>query len=189
MRNECYSFHGNKQKICNGDSDLPKWKIDSYRISWGLEPIFGSEKPQPRESNPSFVKNEKNIGYGPGSELIRIYEEAGVPSCSECYRLAAKMNAWGVDGCLKRLDKIIEDILPRAKYWVAENKPWVNAILPNAVKEAAIVIKLRSDILKAIESAGEPSKGASASQLNQNPKLPMGGKSRNTPASGCGCGP
>jgi hypothetical protein len=181
MRSECQRFYGNKQSICNGDTNIPKWKVDQYRILWGLEPLYGTEKPNGSTTNnkPQFIKSKNTLGTGPGTELIKIYEQAGVPSCSQCYELADKMNKWGVDGCLQNLNKIVEDILPRAKQWIASNKPWVNKLLPDRLKEAGIIMKIKQDVNIAISKTKEKRSTFSISVAE---------KPKRTPVRNCGCG-
>ena len=69
--------------------------------------------------NRKAMEGTKQNEEGPGTELIKIYEDRGVSGCSMCYELAAKMNEWGVEGCQQRKDEIVADIMPRAKEWAA----------------------------------------------------------------------
>lgn len=65
----------------------------------------------------------KENGEGPGTELaILSWQKDLVMSCSACDDLARQMNAWGLDECRRRLEDIVDDMLPRAKKWVAENR-------------------------------------------------------------------
>ena len=98
------------------------------------------------------LENSKLL-KGPGKELIDIYIKAGVPSCQACKSLAQKMNRWGVDKCTRDIEHLVDEILPRAKKWVEDNKPWVNKLLPQVVSDIGIKAKIRSDLNKAIESA------------------------------------
>jgi len=179
---ECEKFEqgSNKRKICEGDSNLPLWKINSYRQRWGLEPLTDDVKPLDVSSDtkPSIINKITVNNRGPGTELIKMYEKMGVPSCSQCYELANKMNKWGADECIKRIEEIIEDILPRAKTWVSQNKPWVNTFLPNALTEKAITYKIRSDVEKAINLAKLPPKQQIVSKTT---------KKRTQSGGGCGC--
>lgn len=43
---ECENLPAGQRKICRGESDLPRWKVNQYRRKWGLEPIRRSEQVQ-----------------------------------------------------------------------------------------------------------------------------------------------
>lgn len=92
-------------------------------------------------------------GAGPGSQLLKIYKEAGVPTCPACISMALQMNRWGTKGCTEKIEEIVEDIFPRAKIWLAENRPFIGFLLGNAVGDAAIKMKIKSDIQKAISKS------------------------------------
>lgn len=163
---ECDVFeHGSRKwLICRNEAGLSNRKTDSYRVQWGIPPRFDISSdvaPEVEHPIPELIFHGhsvseghgvvKNKIYGPGSELLKIYEAAGVPSCDACKELAQQMNNWGVDECRKSLDSIVADILPRAKEWVAQQYPWVHRLLPNAIEEYAIVSRIKSDVLKAID--------------------------------------
>lgn len=67
------------------------------------------------------------LGEGPGTELVAIFREMGMPACQQCHALARKMNRWGVEGCRANLQAIIDDMLPRAQRWWANSSPWMKA--------------------------------------------------------------
>lgn len=90
---------------------------------------------------------------GPGSELLKIYKAAGVPTCPACVAMAIQMNQWGPADCAAKVDEIVADMLPRAKIWVAENRPFIHALLPGLVEDVGIRWKIRSDVLAAIAAA------------------------------------
>lgn len=145
-------------QICTGIADLPKFKINKYREKWGLEPLFDdveSERYVSPKVTPKPTVKPIKIKYGPGTELLKIYKDAGIPSCQACHELANKMNDWGIQGCEDRLDEIVDDILPRAMTWIAENATWADKLFPNIVKETAVRIKIGNDISKAIKNAKE----------------------------------
>lgn len=162
---ECDRFTAGSRlwKICRGESGLPIDKANKYRSYWGLEPLPGEQENtltaiefsgvSVKRSRDGLKYTTRVTMYGPGSELLHAYAAAKVPDCDECFELAMKMNRWGVDGCRDNLDTIIADMLPRAKDWVAENKPWVHALLPGVVEDIGIVARLKSDVTKAIERA------------------------------------
>ncbi len=96
----------------------------------------------------------KPDGHGPGSRLLEIFETAGVPHCQECIDAAAQMDAWGVEGCHKHLAKIVQEILPRARQWLAESHPWAHKLLSmTGAKDTALRLAVRERVLQAIAKA------------------------------------
>ena len=94
-------------------------------------------------------------GHGPGSQLIRIMSEAGVPHCQACVELAAKMDAWGPQGCAERLDEIVGDILPRAREWLSAERPWAHRLLSVVgAEDAALRLAIRGKVGQAIKASG-----------------------------------
>ena len=159
MSIECeqkFGYGTPRYKICSGDTNLDHWKIDEYRKKWGLDPLFNEDKPNTDcLSKPEIISNIPilNNDYGPGTELLEIYSEAGIPPCQACYDLAQKMNNWGINGCESQIDEIVTDILPRAMMWLKDNKPWVSKFLPDILTESAAKIKIKKDVETAIERA------------------------------------
>ncbi len=164
---ECNIFTegSRKWKICRGEALLSEAKIDSYRVSWGMERLF-QDQPQSRISTaeykvPEFVFHGVSVGesetrrklYGPGTELLAIYEAAKIPTCDACKELAQDMNDWGIEGCRSKLEEIIADILPRAKAWVDDEYPWATFFVPDVFEEFGIEVKIRRDVNKAINAA------------------------------------
>lgn len=90
---------------------------------------------------------------GPGAALLKLFHAAGVPTCPACIVMAAQMNQWGVEGCKENVEKIIEDIFPRAKIWVSENRPFIHSLLPGAIEDIGIRRKIRSYVFAAIAAA------------------------------------
>jgi hypothetical protein len=81
-------------------------------------------------------------------------EEAGIPHCPKCLDLAAKMDRWGKAACVRRMDHIVADILPRAREWLTENKPVVHKFLSIvAVEDFALKKAIRRKVQQAIDSA------------------------------------
>ena len=155
--------------ICTGQANLPTYKINAYRQRWGLTP-FPLEYGEPTKAEPldydpvpEVVFHGYSVSqgappvikkvYGPGTELLRIYEAAGVPTCDACKELVQQMNNWGVAECRKRHEQIVDDIFPRAKEWVAQNMPWTHALLPGCVEDYGIYQRISSDVVKAIDEA------------------------------------
>jgi hypothetical protein len=104
------------------------------------------------ELEPTTI-NQRASSEGPGTELIRIYQDAGMPPCKACKDLAATMDRIGISQCEKTIDKIVEDILPRAKSWIATNRPWIHRLLPGVVEDAGIKAKIKMDVHLAIQNA------------------------------------
>lgn len=166
---ECEIFRtgSRKWKICRNEASLSPQKTNAYRVKWGLVPLPIEEESKstaPDEAPiPEFVFHGHSVGddsgiirnklYGPGTELLRIYEAAGVPSCDACKELAQDMNNWGVAGCRERLEEIVADILPRAKEWLDQKHPWAMKLIPNAFGERKISRRIRADITKSIDEA------------------------------------
>lgn len=182
-------------RICTGDTSISKWKVNQYRQKWGLDPLYPEETP-PENNNthtrpkPRFAGKKKRLepkdyddSYpGPGTQLLKIYEEKGVPKCQACFTLAMKMNRWGPSVCKERIDQIVEDILPRAMDWIQENKPWIHSLLPNIIEEKAVETVIRSDINKAILKSEEELKTYKRKSTRSQRK-----KAKRT-GGGCGCG-
>lgn len=88
-------------------------------------------------------------GTGVGGRLIQMFKEHGFETCDACYELALRMNNWGIGGCRKNLELIVEDILPRALEWEREKVGWWAKLVPQAVTAIAI----RALVEQAIETA------------------------------------
>jgi hypothetical protein len=93
----------------------------------------------------------KPNGYGPGSQLLKLW--ADMPHCDACQRLAVAMDSWGKAGCLRRLDAIIADILPRARVWMAENQPWIHRAIGIVKLGAVEDLILRQGIRRKVQEA------------------------------------
>jgi GT2 family glycosyltransferase len=157
---ECDKLPAGRRRICDGTSGLPLARVNDYRESWGLAPL--SELPkgvtvkEPSKKVRASVKPTKpatKTNSGPGTELAAIFDAKGVPSCQQCRALASRMDRWGIAGCRDRMEEIIEDIFPRAKEWVQQNRKFVHALLPSAVEDFAIRTVIRSHVETAIENA------------------------------------
>lgn len=165
---ECDIFDVGSRKwlICRNESGLSINKTNKYRASWGLSELPTEKIDSIKIDNsiiPEFVFHGKSVGdgsyliknrlYGPGTELLKIYESVGAPTCSACIELAQEMNNWGITECRKKIEEIVLDILPRAKAWLEAEYPWAMRLIPNAVEECAIILRVRADVIKAINEA------------------------------------
>jgi hypothetical protein len=104
---------------------------------------------------------EAPLGEGPGTELKLQMDAEKFPACQNCITLARKMNEWGPDECRARLEKeIIPDIMPRAKSWVKEKRPYAKKWLDAASvftfsllsEDKVLAGQIRAKVLKAIET-------------------------------------
>ena len=120
------------------------------------------ESPSPRPAKPN--------GWGPGSVLLKMFAEAGVPHCQDCIDLAGKMDRLGKRGCQKHLDKIVVEILPRAQEWMAENQPFLHRLFSTVkiVEDAALKLAIRRKVQKAIDKA--PDKGPRPARKERKPR-------------------
>lgn len=181
-RLECEQFPvgSRRRKLCDGTADLPEGKINAWRERNGLRPL--TEFPDvPRHRvvrHPGNVpirqgtaRGGANCGCsvkrsprpsGPGTELVLLLHAAGVPTCQQCIEAAKRMDDWGVTGCRERFDEIVDEIMPRARKWVAENKPWINKLLPGCVKDIEIRRRVGNYVTQAIDNAEKKSQSLDA---------------------------
>lgn len=157
-RIECEKFTGRLRQLCDGTAELPTARINAYREKWGLAPLTDADRPDDVTREALTVRREVRHlnGWGPGSRLVARYKERGVPACQACHELACKMDALGPDGCVEQRKALIADILPRAKEWIEQQKPWVASlfgIAPDAVEDFVLSRRIGSDIDWAIEQA------------------------------------
>lgn len=168
IHTECDNFPAGSRKwlICRNEAGLSIAKTNAYRKQWGFspldEPVIETSSP-PDAVIPEFIFHGRSVSdeavgggiklYGPGTELLKIYETAGVPTCDACKELAQDMNNWGIAECRKRIDEIVLDILPRAKAWLEAKHPWAMKLIPDAIEEYAISKRIRSDITRAIDES------------------------------------
>lgn len=74
-----------------------------------------------------MTANNAIIGTGPGATLLHLFKAMGIPACQQCNAMANKMNKWGNEECIERLEEIVADLLPRAQRWWKHSKPWMKA--------------------------------------------------------------
>lgn len=94
------------------------------------------------------------LGEGPGTELKKLLEAEGIPSCSACLETARRMNELGPEKCIESLEELVEEILPRAREWVSQNYKWSKA-LPSFAKDPIIRERIRENIKKAVTNFRE----------------------------------
>lgn len=158
-----FGLHQVRCKVCT--ETLPKfdnWQAIKKNCP-GRKPLgaaYGSVKNQ-RPDPPAAIVTlppGRNKAAGPGWQLLDYYRTQGVPSCQACAVLALQMDQWGIAGCRQHLEQIVSEILPRAKQWVAQNKPWIHKLLPDALEDFGIRLKIRADVTAAIDRAASTSK-------------------------------
>ena len=169
---ECNVFEAGsrKWKICRDEAGLSIQKTNAYRKQWGLAlldvpapDLVPAEQETTVDPIPEFIFHGHSVSdetidvrkklYGPGTELLRIYEAAGAPTCPACMQLAQEMNNWGAAVCRHKIEEIVLDILPRAKAWLDEMHPWAVKLVPNKIEEYALMILIRADVTKAIDES------------------------------------
>lgn len=138
-----------EKEICRGDNVdktereelLGKWEAKTVRkINQNREPVV------------SKAGNISPLG-GAGTELIAIFTKKGVPSCKACKDMARKMDKMGINRCEESIDGLAEEMLPRARGWIAINRSWVHRVLPDVVEDVGIKFKLKSYLKEAIANA------------------------------------
>lgn len=165
------------RQICVGQSELSLRKVNSFRASFGIEPLEVEETESvagvgvTSRDTPRVAINRNGVkpaggcvscggqiitkptpvrqmveGTGVGGRLIEMFKSHGFETCEACYELAHRMNEWGPAGCVENLELIVADILPRALAWEDEKVGWWAKLLPEAVTEAAIRLKVESAI-------------------------------------------
>jgi hypothetical protein len=157
------------QQICDGEASLPLSAVNAYRVKYGMAPleslpdvppvvrVIHTTKPgvlrhvEPRPRKAGCCKSPPPAG--PGTELLAIYRAAKVPPCQECKDTAAKMDSWKVAGCREHIDEIVEEILPRAREWMAAQHKWIHALFGGVLEDAAARIRIRQNVNKAIDTA------------------------------------
>ena len=164
---ECDVFDvGSRQwRICRGEADLSQQKMNAYRAAWGMAPLLTDEvvldEVDTEAPTPELIFHGQSVSeieqrksrYGPGTELLKIYEAAGAPHCDECFEMAQQMNRWGVKECRTRIEEIVADMLPRARAWLKNKAPWIMSLIPDTIEDFGICFKLRLDINKSIDAA------------------------------------
>lgn len=175
---ECDQFFlgSRRYQICAGQSELPISTVNKFREMWGLTPYEVSTygelvskssegvvlrlRQTPEASNsgggcgcgkreaPEPIRKMVD-GTGVGGRLIEMFKSAGFEACDACHQLAARMNAWGPDGCMTNMGLIVEDMLPRALEWERSKVGWWAKLLPEIVTEIAIQRKVEQAIATA----------------------------------------
>lgn len=136
MRQECEKIPESRwrdREICSGEAGLPLYKVNDYRLRWGLEPLLELSNPvrnvvdriaSRHSSTKVAVKPEgckgcskkrqqvksKPKASGPGTELSNLLSEFGIKprtGCS-CNLLIDTMNSLGPNGCRANKEKLLK---------------------------------------------------------------------------------
>ena len=130
----CDELTGRMKDICLGNADLPIDTINKYRQQWGLGPlsivypVTGTMhlKRKEREQN-----GEPSLGRYPGTNLAIMLKKCGIPvniGCG-CEEWIVKMNTWGVEGCYKNRQEIIERLKEQASKLTTSQIIWTGVML------------------------------------------------------------
>lgn len=155
---ECDHLPAGRRRICRGEGGLPLLDVNDYRRAWDVFPLQSlPEGAIVREETQRILLSQRKqsiqrLSGGAGTELVRILKGYGVPACQACRDLAAKMDSWGIESCRDRIEDIVDDMLPRAKDWIASKRRWIHSLLPDSVETFAVKLRLRGLINEAIES-------------------------------------
>ena len=100
-------------------------------------------------TRPATKVEPRTNGYGPGSQLLRLWHD--MPHCDACQALAVKMDEWGPADCRQRLGTIVADILPRAREWMTDHKPFAHRILSaTSTEDAVLGLAISQQVKRAI---------------------------------------
>jgi hypothetical protein len=129
---EVFEVGSRRWKICRNEAGLTPHKTNAYRVQWGLSPLLEIISEQKPVDSTEFIFHGHSISdpnsfvasniYGPGTELQRIYQAAGIESYDLAKDLFQQMNNWGVSGCREQLETITADLTPHVSAWVAANR-------------------------------------------------------------------
>ena len=119
------------------------------------------------------VPRDVILGQGPGTILKEFLATLKMPECQQCFALAVKMNRKGAAWCRENIEEIVADMLPRARDWWANRKPWMSPSLWfkgqgsiwSRIKSATGGVdellreSIRAHVTAAIETAERPQSG------------------------------
>jgi|TARA_R110000824_G_scaffold395565_1_gene596316 hypothetical protein len=157
MTFDCTKLKGLKKRLCEGWTvgtdggwrELTKNEHERYLASFAGEPIPPRE-PDPTQPKP--VPNKSLTQVGPGTELETIFSSFKFPTCGRCARLRDEMNAWGIEGCEERMEKILKRLKENAN-----RIPIMKKVFSNTAVEP--LVRLAIENAKVRESGGTPQKG------------------------------
>lgn len=88
-----------------------------YQAHWGL-PVTAPKPAPERAPKPAPIPKAKEAPKGgAGTEMMKMADslKVGMPSGCSCKSLAARMDAWGVQGCLEHRAEIVAEMAANAK--------------------------------------------------------------------------
>lgn len=160
--------------IHNGKSKVPLRTIQKNnppRKAAGCSSCGKRRQKEVKKAENFTLGPVKLVGEGPGTVLVGIFKEKGVPTCDACTITANRMNELGVEGCRKEINSIIDEILPRAMEWIKQEYPWSNTLFPKT-KNVTTRILIRRYVNKAIRQA-EKNELAKPKKDTLSPFIPM----------------
>ena len=88
--------------------------------------------------------------YGPGTELKKMLAALGLPTCGECAKLSAQMDAWGIAGCRQRRTEIATALRTRMNQLGERLKPaalaaalgMIEAYIEEAISRAVVGVPI-----------------------------------------------
>lgn len=116
--------------FCKNQEIIASPDVKSVPVTLGLcrtcpysdSPPVNAVSPSPRKLVGIEMFNDIYNGWGVGSLLLRLYAYRGVSGCEACIALADKMNQMGPDACLRDLEMLVSDILPRFQLWWQDSR-------------------------------------------------------------------
>lgn len=108
---ECINLKGRMKEICECKTNLSLEAVNKYRNRWGIKELSITEYSYIRRSiKPSLLSKKELVGTALKkriNDLIKIKTGKG---CG-CNNLANDMDSWGIEGCKKNRDKIVEHLV------------------------------------------------------------------------------
>lgn len=96
-----------------------------------------------------YVQAEKRFGEGPGTELHKMIPAFLERKDCSCKDFAKKMNIWGVEGCEKHIEQIVNKLMSEAK-----NRPLFSWV-PASMTRPVVIKMIRTAIQRAREKEGK----------------------------------
>jgi len=108
---QCDSLPPGKRAIYRGESGITECRRQAFLRSW----FIGNTDIKPVIPDPKKIAR---LTRGVGTHLKLLLKELGVNSdlCGEgCGSFAAQMDGWGIEGCIKNREAILERLRQRYK--------------------------------------------------------------------------
>ena len=130
----CDELTGRMRDICMGKADLPIDTINKYRQQWGLEPlsiVYPVTGTMHLKRKAVEQQDDLTLGRYPGTNLAIMLRKCGIPvniGCG-CEEWITKMNAWGVEGCYKNRQEIVDRLKEQASKLTTSQIVWTGIML------------------------------------------------------------